>query len=78
MPNALEVPPSDREGWGPDMGLRTLTPGGESLQYNFTLFVLPSWQVWDLIMLQSAPFTVSCDFGFVCTISFLVGSSLFC
>lgn len=30
--------------WGPEIGLRTLTPVGDTLQYNyFPVFVLPTW-----------------------------------
>ena len=40
----------------PDMGLRTLTPVGELLQYNYSpVCGSPTWRVWDLIILQVCP-----------------------
>ena len=40
----------------PDMGLRTLTPVGEPLQYNYSpIRGLPTWGVWDLIILRVRP-----------------------
>lgn len=40
----------------PDLELRTLILVGEDLQYNyFSICELPTWQVWDSIMLQICP-----------------------
>ena len=40
----------------PDMGLRTLTPMGGLLQYNYSpVCGSPTWRVWDLIILQVCP-----------------------
>ena len=40
----------------PDMGLRTLTPVEELLQYNYPLICgLPTWGVWDMIILRVHP-----------------------
>ena len=39
-----------------DLGLRTLTPMGESLQYNyFSICELPTQKVWNLIIWQKCP-----------------------
>ena len=49
MPDALGLflPVLDPQAWGFDVGLRTLTPVGESLEYSYFLVCgLPTWQVW--------------------------------
>ena len=54
-PNALEAPPPmpDPQTVEPDVGLRTLTPVGELLQYNcFPVCGSPTQWVWDLIVSQ--------------------------
>lgn len=46
----------DLQAGDPDMGLGTLTPAGEPVWYNYFLVCgLPTWQVWDLIMMWKCP-----------------------
>ena len=79
----LLFPKTDPQAGEPDMGLRTLTPVGEPLQYNYS----PVWgsptpsQVYGIwLYCECAPLTVSLWFllyVFGYRISFLVGSYLF-
>ena len=47
------LPIPDPQAGEPDVGLRTLNPVGEPLQYYyFTICVSPSWKVWDLLISQ--------------------------
>ena len=51
-PNALEtyIHRAGPRAGEPDVGLRTLTPVGESLQYNYSpVYGLSIWEVWGLI-----------------------------
>ena len=46
----------DPQGEEHNVGLTTLTPVGEPLQYNYFLVCgSPIWQVWNLIILQKHP-----------------------
>ena len=70
----------DPQAGEPDVGLRTFTPVGELLWYNFPVCGSPTQQVRDLILLQLCPLLPShCGFFFLfgCRISFLVDSSGF-
>ena len=66
----------------PDMGLRTLIPVGDPLQYDyFPVCGLPTWQVWNWIRSWQHPsyhlvVASSLSLGVECL--FLVDSSLFC
>ena len=73
-------PLSDSKAWKPAVGLRTFTPVGELLWYNyFPVCGLPTWQVRDLILSWLYPLLSShCTFFvFGCRVSFLVGSRMF-
>ena len=77
----LLLPLPDLQAGEPDVGLRTFTPVGELLQYNyFPVCGLPIWWLWDLILLLLSPSyplvvasSLSLDIGYL----FLVGSSVF-
>ena len=69
-PNALgaHLPGARPPGCGePDMGLRTLTPVGEPLQYNYSSVCgLPSWGLWDFIISRVHPsYPSHCGFFFM-------------
>ena len=55
----LLLPMPDLQAWEPDMGLKTLTPIGNSLWYSdFPLCGLPTWWVWGCLYHVIAPPTV--------------------
>ena len=55
----LLLPVPDPEEWEPDMGLRTLTPAGESLWYSyFPVCWLPTWWLWGCLYHVIAPPTI--------------------
>ena len=57
----LVFPVHDPWAGKPDVGLRTLTPVGEPLQYNFSpVCGLPPLGMWDLIILRVCPSYPSC------------------
>ena len=73
-------PMPDPQAGDPVLGLRTLTPVGEPLQYNYFLFVSPPLGSYGFDYTTNVPLVPShCDFFFVfvCKISFSVGSILF-
>ena len=67
--------------WGPEIGLRTLTPVGDTLQYNyFPVFGLPTWGVWHFYMASLPLLSIWLWFFvhiFICRRAFWVCSSLF-
>ena len=55
----LLLPMPDSQAWGPDVGLKTLTPVGESLYYSyFPVCGLPIQWVWSCLYPVIAPLTV--------------------
>ena len=63
----------DAQAGEPDVGLRTLTPVGELLWYNyFQVCGSPTWQLWDLILSWLRPshhldvaYSLSLDIGYL-------------
>ena len=80
-PLRLLLPFSDSPGWRARHGVQSFHPCGRTSGYNYFLFCgLPTWWVYDLILLWWCPFLLShcaccCVFG--CRMSFLVGSRVF-
>ena len=59
MLQGLFLPMPDWQVWGPDKGLRTLTPVGESLWYSyFSICGLPTWWVWGCLYHIITPPTI--------------------
>ena len=55
----LFFPMPDPQTWGFDVGLRILTPIGESLWYSYFPFCgLPTWRVWSFLYCIIAPPTI--------------------